>query len=60
MIDGGASPAFFRWLVDEGYMTSAGEYWLSGYELFNVYEAGIITKLLDPWRQIAPPIDWRD
>ena len=41
----------------ESHITAPGEFWVSGYELYNVYRAGIITELLDPWRPIpsSPP-----
>lgn len=55
----GVDEAFLCRLVTEGYVTSPGQFWLSGYELFHVYRAGIITRLLEPWRpeppRVAPP-----
>ena len=34
-----------------------GEFWASGYELHRVYEANIITRLIDPWRPLSPVFD---
>jgi hypothetical protein len=58
--EAGVSEAFLCSLAAEGYVTTPGKLWLSGYELFHVHEAGIITHLLEPWRAeppFAPPID---
>ena len=38
----------------ESHITAPGEFWVSGYELYNVYRADIITELLDPWRPLNP------
>jgi hypothetical protein len=49
----GASESFLCMLVDEQYVLRPGKLWLSGYELFHVYEANIITRLLESWRPDA-------
>ena len=54
MAASGVSEPFLSLLVLNGYMSKPGEFWLSGYELFNVHNANIITKLLDPWRPQRP------
>ncbi|MGQ7792446.1 hypothetical protein ACUN0C_08570 [Faunimonas sp. B44] len=48
----GVSGAFLSSI--EGYLNAPGEFWLSGYELHAVREAGIITTLLAPWRPLHP------
>lgn len=50
----GVSERFLCDLVSEGYVTTPGDFWLSGYELFHVYKANVITRLLEPWRPEAP------
>jgi len=55
--EAGVDEDFLCRLVDEGYVTSAGKLWLSGYELVNVYHANIITQLLEPWHP-EPPYSW--
>jgi hypothetical protein len=60
MIAGGASKEFLSSLVDKGYLSLPGEFWTSGYELFHVYKANIITTLLDPWRPIRPELPQPD
>jgi hypothetical protein len=50
----GVSERFLCDLVWEGYITTPGELWLSGYELFHVYKANVITRLLESWRPEAP------
>ena len=37
-------------------MTTPGEFWLSGYELVHVYDARIVTRLLEPWRAEPPRV----
>jgi hypothetical protein len=49
----GVSDRFLCSLVEEGYLTNPGKLWLSGYELFHVYQANVITELLEPWRPEA-------
>ena len=55
----GVDEALLCRLVTEGHVMAPGQLWLSGYELFHVYRAGIITRLLEPWRpeppRAAPP-----
>lgn len=50
----GVSEAFLCSLVDKGYVTTAGNFWLSGYELYHVHKANVITRLLEPWRPLPP------
>ena len=52
--EAGVAPDFLRHLVDEGYVTTPGKLWVSGYELVHVYHANIITDLLQPWRPERP------
>lgn len=57
--DGGASPDFLCMLIDQGYVTQPGALFLSGYELFHVQKAGIITELLPAWqpqKPVFPPV----
>lgn len=48
--DAGVADDFLRRLVADGYVTTPGKLWLSGYELFHVFEANVITDLLPAWR----------
>jgi len=52
MAEAGVSQEFLSLL--ESHITTPGEFWVSGYELYNVHRAGVITKLLDPWRPMNP------
>ncbi|MCB1494627.1 MAG: hypothetical protein KDJ86_02480 [Bauldia sp.] len=52
--DAGASEDFLCRLEDEGFVTTAGKLWISGYELYHVYKANVITRLLEPWRRESP------
>jgi hypothetical protein len=45
-------------LVEEGYVTSPGAFFLSGYELFHNHDSGIITELLPNWRPEEPRGVW--
>jgi hypothetical protein len=54
LAEAGVSESFLCWLVDEQYVLRPGNLWLSGYELFHVYEANIITRLLEPWQPDTP------
>ncbi len=58
----GVSERFICELVSKGYVTTPGDFWLSGYELFHVYKANVITRLLAPWRpeaaRLPPPSPW--
>jgi hypothetical protein len=54
MAAAGVSESFLSTLIDNGYLSRPGEYWLSGYELYHIHNAGIITSLLDPWRPRSP------
>jgi hypothetical protein len=50
----GVSPAFIQMLEQCGYLSQPGVYWLSGYELSEVHDAGIITHLIPAWERQAP------
>lgn len=50
----GVSEDFLCQLIAGGYLTTPGTLWLSGYELFHVHEANIITRLIEPWRAEPP------
>ena len=50
----GVAPQFLKRLVRDGYVTTPGKLWLSGYELVHVFHANIITDLLNPWRAEPP------
>jgi len=50
----GVAESFLCALAAEGYVTTPGNFWLSGYELHHVHKANVITRLLDPWRPEAP------
>ena len=54
--EAGADDGFLCDLVAKGYVTAPGQLWLSGYELVHVHDAGIVTRLLEPWR--AEPPRW--
>ena len=56
----GVAESFLCRLVDEGYITTPGNFWVSGYELHHVYKANIITRLLEPWRPEPPRIPAMD
>jgi hypothetical protein len=58
--EAGAATQFLCTLETSGYLDAPGRFWVSGYELFHVYEANVITRLLEPWEPAAPhalPID---
>jgi len=50
----GVSEDFLRMLLRGGYLSRPGALWLSGYELHHVHQAGLITRLLDPWQPDHP------
>jgi hypothetical protein len=52
--DAGVGNGFLDMLLEKGYLTSPGEYWLSGYELFNAPGANVITFLIDSWHPLPP------
>lgn len=52
--EAGVSTEFLRFLEDCGYLTNAGAFWASGYELAYVHKANIITRLLAPWQPETP------
>lgn len=51
---GGVSQSFLADLSASCYLTEPGVYWLSGYELHTVHEAGIIQRLLPAWQPEHP------
>lgn len=58
--DAGVSERFLCTLLDGQRLMLPGQFWFSGYELFHVHHAGIVTELLDPWRPelpAPPPFD---
>lgn len=50
----GMAPGFRAVLEAENRIYRPGSFILSGYELFEVYKAGIITQLLPSWRDEEP------
>lgn len=50
----GMDPAFLTVLETDNHIYKPGSLVLSGYELFHVYKAGIITELLPSWRDENP------
>jgi hypothetical protein len=50
MQDAGLSSDFACHLEGKGYLQQPGEYWLSGYELFYVLKANVITEIIAPWQ----------
>jgi hypothetical protein len=50
----GLAPGFRAELEKDNRIYRPGSLILSGYELFNVHEAGIITELLPSWREETP------
>ncbi|HSP24807.1 MAG TPA: hypothetical protein VLQ65_06505 [Saliniramus sp.] len=58
--EAGVATQFLCNLETYGFLDAPGRFWASGYELFHVYEANVITRLLEPWEPAAPlalPID---
>jgi hypothetical protein len=56
----GVATPFLCTLDESGYLDAPGRFWASGYELFHIHEANVITRLLEPWEPAAPhalPID---
>jgi len=54
--EAGVTESFLCTLAGEGYVTTPGKFWLSGYELYHVHNANVITRLLDPWRPETPTL----
>ena len=54
--EAGVAQSFLCTLAAEGYVTTPGNLWLSGYELYNVYKANVITRFLEPWQPEAPQL----
>ncbi len=52
--EAGVTDDFLCLLVGEGYVTTPGKLWLSGYELVHVFRANVINDLLKPWRPEPP------
>lgn len=52
--DAGASETFLCSVLEERRLSRPGQFWFSGYELFHVQHAGIITDLLDSWQPETP------
>lgn len=50
----GVSMSFLCLLSRNGYLDRPGKFWASGYELIHVYDAGIITELIEPWEAEEP------
>jgi hypothetical protein len=50
----GVKNEFLCRLRDQGYVTQPGNFFLSGYELFKIHDAGIITELLPSWQPEDP------
>jgi hypothetical protein len=50
----GVSPDFTCELVQKGYVTSPGNFFLSGFELYHNYKSNIITELLPSWQPEKP------
>jgi hypothetical protein len=50
----GVHEKFLQMLLREGYVTRPGALWVSGYELYHVYDSGLVTRLLDPWQPEDP------
>lgn len=56
--EAGVAEEFLCHLADLGYLSRAGTYWTSGYELVNVHHANVITRLLNAWQPeaaVLPP-----
>lgn len=56
----GVNEEFLQMLLLGGYLSRPGALWLSGYELYHVHDAGVITRLLEAWQpdhpaDIGPP-----
>jgi hypothetical protein len=56
MEEAGVSTEFTCKLVAEGYVTHPGKFWVSGYELFHVYKANVITELTPSWVPESPEL----
>jgi hypothetical protein len=55
MVAAGVSETFLCTLIDKGYLTEPGNFWVSGYELFHLHNANVITRLLEPWQPDGTP-----
>ncbi len=56
----GVATRFLCELEEAGYLDRPGRFWASGYELFHVHQANVITRLAEPWEPAKPaalPID---
>lgn len=56
LTEAGVSGNFLSYLSSCGYLTKPGAFWISGYELFHVAEANVITELLPSWNPALPTI----
>lgn len=52
--ESGVDESFVCKLAQEGYVTTPGAWIISGYELFHVYHASIITEMLPAWQPDEP------
>ncbi|MGB8817270.1 MAG: hypothetical protein WCC66_05025 [Rhizobiaceae bacterium] len=56
----GTSEKFLNELTACGIYSTPGQFWISGYELFHVSGANIVTELLPSWtpsKSVVPPFD---
>lgn len=54
LLQSGVRPEFIQRLRQQGCFSSPGNYFLSGYELYYMPDAGIITQLLPAWQPEDP------
>lgn len=50
LLEAGVSEEFICGFVEKGYFNEPGGYWMSGYELFHVHDANIITRMIPSWQ----------
>jgi hypothetical protein len=54
LVESGVNPDFTCKLVQQGYVTAPGNYFLSGFELFHHHNSNVITELLPAWQPEQP------
>lgn len=60
LAEAGLDAGFLCELEDKGYLSKPGAYWVSGYELYHLHAAGVITEISGGWQPaepVVPPFD---
>lgn len=55
LLEAGVSEEFICGFAEKGYFNEPGGHWMSGYELFHLHDANIITRMV-PSRQPSGPV----